>query len=195
MASPPDPLSTDVERGNDTRRFGYLGRESGFLFDRVIPYPTGVRRGRGSREQVNRARQLRSEATLAERRAWDLLRDRRMLGLKFRRQYLLRGFIVDFYCAELRLILEIDGDVHMHEEQSQYDVARSAYVEAQGFTVVRLRNRDVSRERLASILSDLASVASPPDESRSFVPPHHVSGEGGQGVRLSRRTAPCTSAR
>ncbi len=92
-----------------------------------------------------------------------------MLGLKFRRQYLLLGFIVDFYCAELRLILEIDGDVHMGEEQSQYDVARSAYMEAQGFKVLRLCNRDVTREHLASILSD---------EVRLFVPPLHVSGEG-----------------
>jgi very-short-patch-repair endonuclease len=95
-----------------------------------------------------------------------------MFGLKFRRQYLLRGFIVDFYCAELRLILEIDGDVHIGEEQSQYDVARAAYVEAQGFTVVRLRNREVTREHLASILGN---------EGRSFVPPLHVSGEGVRG--------------
>jgi len=51
----------------------------------------------------------RSEPTAAEAAAWDLLRNRRCLGLKFRRQHVIRGFIVDFYCPELRIAVEVDG--------------------------------------------------------------------------------------
>lgn len=58
--------------------------------------------------KLERARQLRWRQTPAERRAWQLLRNRRLLGLKFRRQHRIRGFIVDFYCHELQLVLEID---------------------------------------------------------------------------------------
>ena len=58
------------------------------------------------------ARQLRKQRTPAERYAWSLLRNRRMLGLKFRRQQVVHGFIVDFYCIAERIILELEGDVH-----------------------------------------------------------------------------------
>src|SRR5438270_10969478 len=53
--------------------------------------------------KLRRARELRRELTIAERKVWDMLRNRRMLNLKFRRQHVVAGFIVDFYCAELRL--------------------------------------------------------------------------------------------
>jgi len=58
------------------------------------------------------ARHLRRKATPAERHAWSLLRRRGILGLKFRRQHPLCGFIVDFYCPRLRLVLELDGGSH-----------------------------------------------------------------------------------
>jgi very-short-patch-repair endonuclease len=60
------------------------------------------------------ARQLRQSETLAEEIAWNLLRDRKAFGLKFRRQQPLGGYIVDFYCHELRLIIELDGEVTLN---------------------------------------------------------------------------------
>ena len=58
------------------------------------------------------ARELRQQATWAEKRAWEILRDRRCLGFKFRRQFPFRGFVLDFFCRELSLNIEVDGDIH-----------------------------------------------------------------------------------
>lgn len=66
----------------------------------------------GARAKRLMARQLRRDATPVERQAWAVLRGRRILGLKFRRQHVLDGLIVDFYCAELRLVIELDGRHH-----------------------------------------------------------------------------------
>jgi len=67
--------------------------------------------------------------TIAERKAWEILRDRRMLGFKFRRQHIIHGFIVDFYCHELKLVLEIDGKGHASPDRVQYDAARTQRLE------------------------------------------------------------------
>ena len=99
------------------------------------------------------ARQLRREATPAERHAWSLLRNRRMLGLKFRRQHVLRGFVVDFYCAELKLVLELDGSPHRWGSQADYDTARSAWLESAGYRVIRIRNKDVNEARLKELVA------------------------------------------
>ena len=98
------------------------------------------------------ARQLRRESTPAERFAWSLLRRRGMLGLKFRRQHVLRGFIVDFYCPQLRLVLELDGAPHDDPACVGYDLARTAFLVEIGYRVLRLHNREVSRERLEQLL-------------------------------------------
>ena len=71
------------------------------------------------------ARGNRHDPTPAEAAAWALLRNRRCLGLKFRRQHVIRGFIVDFYCAEFHLVLEVDGGVHGDRAQAEFDEARS----------------------------------------------------------------------
>ena len=98
------------------------------------------------------ARQLRLDPTPAERHAWSLLRNRGVLGLKFRRQHVLHGFIVDFYCVAERIVLELEGDVHDTSDRRTYDVARSDVLEAAGYRVIRIRNRDVTREHLEGLL-------------------------------------------
>jgi len=100
------------------------------------------------------ARQLRRAATPAERYAWSLLRNRGVLGLKFRRQHVLHGFIVDFYCGAERLVVGLEGDVHDPCEQQTYDAARAAFLKAAGYRVVRVRNRDVTREHLERVLQE-----------------------------------------
>ncbi len=104
------------------------------------------------------ARNMRRDPTPAERHAWSLIRNRRILGLKFRRQHVLHGFIVDFYCAELHLVLELDGTHHRDPTWASYDAARTACLSATGYRVVRIQNRDLTRER---ILAAVESVLTP----------------------------------
>jgi very-short-patch-repair endonuclease len=105
-------------------------------------------------ERFARARELRHNPTPAERHAWTLLRNRGILGLKFRRQHVLHGFIVDFYCLSERIVIELEGDVHDAEEQRVYDRARAGLLTAAGYEVIRVRNRDVSREHLETVLRE-----------------------------------------
>jgi very-short-patch-repair endonuclease len=105
-------------------------------------------------ERFARARELRDNPTPAERYAWTLLRNRGMLGLKFRRQHVLHGFIVDFYCYSERIVIELEGDVHDTQAQRDYDQARAGFLEAAGYRVIRVRNRDVSRQHLEAVLRE-----------------------------------------
>jgi len=85
-----------------------------------------------TRTQRQLARHLRKNMTDAERRAWAILRRRGVLGFKFRRQQYVRGCIVDFYCPQLRLALEIDGGVHDDPVQARDDVWRDESLAAIG---------------------------------------------------------------
>lgn len=103
-----------------------------------------------------RARRLRREATSAEKRLWEYLRDRRLAGLKFRRQHPIGNFIVDFYCHELRLVVELEGSIHDKPEQAEYDAGRFRWLEAQGYTILRFRNEEVF-EDLEGVLGRILS--------------------------------------
>ncbi len=105
-------------------------------------------------ERFARARELRHNPTPAERHAWTLLRHRGILGLKFRRQHVLHGFIVDFYCPSERIVIELEGNVHDTEAQRGYDQARTGFLEGAGYRVIRVRNRDASREHLEAALRE-----------------------------------------
>jgi very-short-patch-repair endonuclease len=120
------------------------------------------------------AREMRADPTPSERRAWNLLRNRRCLGLKFRRQHVVAGYIVDFYCAELRLAVEIDGAVHDDEHQRWKDEFRTATLEGLGIRVVRVANDELSSNRILELLRPLVTRT-------TF--PLSVSRRGGQGVR------------
>ena len=87
------------------------------------------------------ARRMRSTLTEAELKLWNELRAHRLMGLGFRRQMPIGGFIVDFACPEHKLVVEVDGS--QHAENEAYDRARSAYLEAQGWQMVRFWNDDV----------------------------------------------------
>lgn len=90
---------------------------------------------------LHRSRQMRREATDAERRFWTLVRNRRLAGYKFRRQVWIGSFIADFACERPKLIVEIDGG--QHAEQQAYDDARTLWLEARGYRVVRFWSNDV----------------------------------------------------
>jgi len=87
-----------------------------------------------------RARQLRQASTDAERRLWAALRDRRLAGYKFRRQYPIGGFIVDFACTKYRLVIEADGGQHASDPS---DANRVARLENAGWRVLRFWNTDI----------------------------------------------------
>jgi very-short-patch-repair endonuclease len=95
-----------------------------------------------SNELFNRSKELRREMTPAEAKLWARLRAGRLEGFHFRRQQVIDRFIVDFYCHQAELVVEVDGDVHL--EQEAYDRQRDAYLSARGLRVLRVTNRDVN---------------------------------------------------
>ena len=90
---------------------------------------------------LSRAKAMRRGATPAERRLWSLVRNGRLSGYKFRRQYPLGPYIVDFICISKRLVVEADGGQHM--EDAHYDAARSKWLALRGYRVVRFWNNEV----------------------------------------------------
>jgi type I restriction enzyme R subunit len=104
-----------------------------------------------------RARELRQNQTPAEQALWDVLRDRRLEFLKFRRQYPIGIFIADFCCRERKLIVELDGDVHDARQQRAWDENRDAYLRQRGFKILRFRN-EVVLENPDSVLRQILVV-------------------------------------
>jgi very-short-patch-repair endonuclease len=107
---------------------------------------------------ARRSRELRRVSTPAEQRLWECLRDRRLHGLKFRRQQPLHGYIVDFYCAEHRVVVDLDGAVHQDREQQSYDEYRNTLLHERGLTVLRFKNGEVERG-LEAVLGRIAVAA------------------------------------
>ncbi|HEY6095899.1 MAG TPA: ATP-dependent RNA helicase HrpA [Gallionellaceae bacterium] len=89
------------------------------------------------------ARELRKNATDAEQLMWQLLRRNQILGCGFRRQHLLGEYVLDFYCHEARLVVELDGGQHNEGAQQKYDETRTRYLNGQGLTVLRFWNNEV----------------------------------------------------
>jgi very-short-patch-repair endonuclease len=81
--------------------------------------------------------------TLAEKILWKKLRDRELFKVKFRRQHPIDIFIVDFYCHELKFVIEVDGEIHNFEETKRYDSARQGSLENLGLQVIRFSNHEV----------------------------------------------------
>ena len=88
----------------------------------------------------NRAKNMRSAATDAEHRLWQILRAKRFVGYKFRRQVPVDHYIVDFLCPARRLVVEVDGGQHA---ESADDLRRDAYLRAQGFKIIRIWNNEL----------------------------------------------------
>jgi len=89
------------------------------------------------------ARHMRHKPTSAEDMLWQQLRNRQVMGQKFRRQHAVHGFIADFACIERFLIIEVDGEIHDQPEHHERDIARQAVLEAHGFKVLRFTNAEV----------------------------------------------------
>jgi very-short-patch-repair endonuclease len=116
---------------------------------------------------VTLARELRQKQTSAEDLLWELLRDRRLLGFKFRRQHQFGDFVADFFCREASLVIECDGSIHESNEQWQHDQNRDVYMTSQGLRVLRFSNDEV----LIHTDSVLEKIA-------GFLPAAEVGGSG-----------------
>jgi very-short-patch-repair endonuclease len=104
------------------------------------------------------ARQMRREPTPAEDKLWQQLRGKKLLGLKFRRQHAIDRFIVDFYCREARLIIEVDGPIHDYTQEE--DKIRQEFLESQGYRVLRFSNEQVLTE-IEGVLETIALALRP----------------------------------
>ena len=93
-----------------------------------------------SATQIDKARELRHTPTDTERAAWSLLRGVKFKGFKFRRQHALGRYFVDFYCPQRRLIVELDGSVHVQPAQARRDLRRDAHLQEMGYTILRFSN-------------------------------------------------------
>ncbi len=91
----------------------------------------------------DRARSLRQAGTEAERRLWRRLRNGQLKGVKFRRQHPVGLYIVDFFCLEARLVVELDGGQHDLGAEQRRDRQRTRYLEGLGYRVLRFSNNDV----------------------------------------------------
>lgn len=94
-------------------------------------------------QTIWRARDLRRKLTLPEGLMWIALRGRKLAGLRFRRQHPLGPYILDFYCDEARLAIEVDGESHSHPDRMRHDARRTEWLETQGVRVVRIPAKDV----------------------------------------------------
>jgi len=101
-------------------------------------------------------RELRQRQTSAEAMLWEILRGRRFMGLKFRRQHQIGLYIADFYCHEKLLIIELDGKGHDEKDQWRHDDERGRYLCAKGFHVLRIQNSFLL-EAPEQVLRDIAS--------------------------------------
>ena len=89
------------------------------------------------------ARKLRQKSTEAEKKLWSLLRNRQLKGKKFRRQHAIANYILDFYCHECKLRIELDGNVHTTIGAKKYDTSRTVLLKEIGITVLRFWNGEV----------------------------------------------------
>ncbi len=115
--------------------------------------------------KLARAKQLRHTMTPAEHALWQHLRGNRLAGLHFRRQQVIDGLIVDFYCHQAGVVVEVDGPVH--EGQVDYDDSRTRWLEGRGLRVIRYTNAEVE----ANLDAVLAHIQTTCVERISAKPP------------------------
>lgn len=90
-----------------------------------------------------RRKDLRKKSTKAEKILWEYLRNRNLAGFKFKRQYSVDSFIIDFYCPKVKLGIEVDGEVHFTEEAKDYDENRSGFLSDFGIEIIRFHNDEI----------------------------------------------------
>ncbi len=91
------------------------------------------------------ARELRKNMTSQEQKLWKILKNKSFYGYRFRRQYPIGSYIVDFICREKKLVIEIDGGQHNQNDDIEYDKKRTIYLNSLGYKVIRFWNNDIDK--------------------------------------------------
>jgi very-short-patch-repair endonuclease len=132
------------------------------------PHPLPKGEGKLSKDIIDRCRELRKNATDAEKLLWQLIRIRQIQNAKFRRQYPIAGFILDFFCFESHLAIELDGSGHLEDEQTRYDRERTEILNDLGIRVIRFWNNEVlyNTEVVLQVVADELSNANPSPPGR-----------------------------
>ena len=99
-----------------------------------------------STEILEKAKILRKSETNAEKILWERLRNKQVLGLKFRRQHPIDIFIVDFYCHQIKLVVEVDGKIHLKLENREYDQNREEELRNYGIKIIRFTNQEIKKD-------------------------------------------------
>jgi very-short-patch-repair endonuclease len=110
----------------------------------------------GNRELVKKARVLRNHMTKPEIILWSRLRSKKIYGYKFRRQQPIFDYVVDFYCDELKLIIEVDGEIHSLDEKPESDKKRDKILKINGYHIIRLSNFEIETN-IDSTISNIKS--------------------------------------
>jgi very-short-patch-repair endonuclease len=105
-------------------------------------------------------RELRKNQTDAEKALWTHVRNRKLQGLRFIRQYSVGHYILDFYCPELKTAIELDGGQHNETGGKAHDVIRTGYLKAQGIDVIRFWNNDVLKN-IQGVLTKIEELCNP----------------------------------
>jgi very-short-patch-repair endonuclease len=137
-------------------------------------------RTRVSFEMRQKARALRVHATKGESLLWYELRELKPAGIKFRRQCPIGPYIVDFACLAVKLVVEVDGDLHEEERGKRHDAVRDAYLRSLGFDIFRVDGPDVINNawHVAQVVKEkVALVSADPTRPLRGHPP--LEGEGG----------------
>lgn len=136
------------------------GEGSGKVTGRQKPHEAGAPR-KLPEYLLELCRQFRKQPTETEAMLWAFLRNRQLHGYKFRRQHPIGRYVADFYCDELKLVIEVDGGIHMKKDQKLYDDARQESLEDQGYTVVRVKTTEVKRNPAQVLKRLIPSSLSP----------------------------------
>ena len=123
--------------------------------------------GNRSPQKISRARELRQQQTVSEQYLWQNLRNNRLDGFHFRRQHVIDGFIVDFYCHQLRLVVEVDGPVHQY--QQDYDKERAHILHQHELHLIRFTDAEVMEE-METVLRKLRITCQKLSEQKEISP-------------------------
>ena len=124
------------------------------------------------KEQIEKSRDLRKNMTPQERKLWYIIKNRQFFGYRFRRQFPLGQYIVDFICRAKKIIIEIDGGQHNEIKNIQYDNKRTEYLISEGYKVIRFWNNDIDKniggvyEKLKEVF-EIGENITPPQPSPS----------------------------
>ena len=103
---------------------------------------------------IHNARELRKNGTVPERILWNALRNRKLGGWKFRRQYPVGNLVLDFYCREKAIAVEIDGEIHNQPDIAAHDLERTRFIKRLGIKIIRFPNTQIV-ENLPGVLLEI----------------------------------------